>query len=314
MKRIVFYPGKLEIGVAYKKNHNMGQNLADLSLPDSDVTGRVENYVLKDEKNLAHREDLSKKISVFLPESYDGTTPHDILYFFDAQNLFANAGHYTDNGDPYGSWQLDLVITALHRQFGHNIIVVGIDNADMYRSQELFMNPPDFGELSPLATAIPEDDFSRGYLDGLSSFMIHTLHPFIKEKYCVKEDNIGLGGSSMGGIATFYCGLRELGFYKYLLSYSPAYGLYEMSAFDNYFKSKNFAKCQDILPKIHIYCGEGDALERLLIPSSKAMKNLLISHGYDGEKIFETYDEKKPHNEESWRLVLPESFSLLLDS
>ena len=166
MKRIVFYPGKLEIGVAYKKNHNMGQNLAYLSLPDSDVTGRVENYVLKDEKNLAHREDLSKKISVFLPESYDGTTPHDILYFFDAQNLFANAGHYTDNGDPYGSWQLDLVITALHRQFGHNIIVVGIDNADMYRSQELFMNPPDFGELSPLATAIPEDDFSRGYLDG----------------------------------------------------------------------------------------------------------------------------------------------------
>ena len=43
------------------------------------------------------------------------------------------------------------------------------------------------------------------------------------------------------------------------------------------------------------------------------MKNLLISHGYDGEKIFETYDEEKPHNEESWRLVLPESFSLLLD-
>lgn len=312
MKRIVFYPGKLEIGVTYEKNHNMGQNLAYLSIPDADVTGIVENHVLKDEKNLSHREDLSKKISVFLPESYDGTTPHDILYFFDAQNLFANAGHYTDNGDPYGSWQLDLVITALHRQFGHNIIVVGIDNADEYRSQELFMNPSDFGELSPLATAIPEDDFSRGYLDGLSAFMINTLHPFIKEKYCVKEDNIGLGGSSMGGIAAFYCGLRELGFYKYLLSYSPAYGLYEMSAFDNYFKSKNFIENADALPKIHIYCGEGDPLERLLIPSTKAMKNLLVSHGYDGEKIFETYDEEKPHNEESWRLILPESFSLLL--
>ena len=312
MKKVVFYPGKLEIGVTYMKNPNMGQNLAYLSLPDTFVTGRVENYVLKDEKNLSHREDLSKKISVFLPESYDGVTPHDILYFFDAQNLFANAGHYTDNGDPYGSWQLDVVITALHRQFGHNIIVVGIDNTDEHRSQELFMNPSDFGELSPLATAIPEDDFSRGYLDGLSAFMINTLHPFIKEKYCVKEDNIGLGGSSMGGIAAFYCGLRELGFYKYLLSYSPAYGLYEMSAFDNYFKSKNFAENSDILPKIHIYCGEGDPLERLLIPSSKAMKNLLVSHGYDAEKIFETYDEEKPHNEESWRLILPESFSLLL--
>ena len=116
----------------------------------------------------------------------------------------------------------------------------------------------------------------------------------------------------MGGIAAFYCGLRDLGFYKYLLSYSPAYGLYEMSAFDNYFKSKAFAVNTDVLPKIHIYCGEGDPLERLLIPSSKAMKDLLVSNGYDAEKIFETYDEEKPHNEESWRLILPESFSLLL--
>ena len=117
----------------------------------------------------------------------------------------------------------------------------------------------------------------------------------------------------MGGIASLYCGLRELGFFKYILSYSPAYGLYEMSAFDNYFKTINLANRVDILPKIHIYCGEGDPLERLLIPSSKAMKNLLVSNGYDEEKIFETYDEEKPHNEESWRLILPQSFSILLN-
>ena len=174
------------------------------------------------------------------------------------------------------------------------------------------MNPADFGELSPLATAIPEDDFSRGYLDGLSSFMINTLHPFIKEKYCVKEDNIGLGGSSMGGIATLYCGLREMGFYKYILSYSPAYGLYEMSAFDNYFKTKHFAMSGDLLPKIHIYCGEGDPLERLLIPAAREMKKLLVSNGYYEGKIFETYCEDQPHNEVAWRLILPESFELLL--
>ena len=313
MKKVVFYPGNLEIGVMYKQNTQMGQNLAYLSIPGNDITGRVENYVLKDEKNLSHREDLSKKISVFIPESYDNVTPHDILYFFDAQNLFANAGHYTDNGDPYGSWQLDLVIHELKRQYGTNIIVVGIDNADIYRSQELFMNPADFGMLSPLATAIPEDDFSRGFLDGLSTFIINTLHPFIKRKYCIKEDNIGIGGSSMGGIASFYCALRELGFYKYVLSYSPAYGLYEMSAFDDYFKQKKFAEQGDKLPKIHIYCGEGDPLERLLIPSSKAMKKLLVANGYDADKICETYDDEKPHNEESWRLILPLSFSLLLD-
>ena len=307
------YPGALSIGVEYKRNERMGKCLTYLFSKNGDKTGRVENYVLSDEKNLSYREDKSKKISVFLPNSYDGTTPHDILYFFDAQNLFCNAGDYTENGDPYGSWQVDVVIDEIHRQCGKNIIVVGIDNADMYRSHELFMNPDKFGQLSPMATAIPEDNFSRGYLEGLSSFMVTTLHSFITEKYCVKEENIGIGGSSMGGIASFFCGLFEMGFYKYVLSYSPAYGLYEMSAFDNWFSKIDFRKYTDRLPKIHIYCGGGDMLEEMLLPSSNAMKALLVKHGYDEGKVFETYDLEKPHNEESWRLILPESFTYLLE-
>ena len=307
------YPGALSIGVEYKRNRKMCRDLTYLNSITDSKGGRVDNYTIVDEKNLGYREDKSKKISVFVPESYDGVTPHDILYFFDAQNLFCNAGDYTENGDPYGSWQLDIVLDELHRQYGKNVIVVGIDNADMYRSNELFMDPKWFGKLSPLATAIPEDNFSTGYLQGLSSFMVTTLHSFIREKYCVKEDNIGIGGSSMGGIASFFCSIYEMGFYKYAISYSPAYGLYEMEAFDNWFKIIDFKKHFDVLPKIHIYCGGGDMLEQQLLPASKEMKSLLIKHGYNGEKIFETYDMEKPHNEESWRLVLPESFSYLLD-
>ena len=312
MNETVFNPGKLKIRVEYRENVKVGKKLAYLSVPGANVTGGVDNYVIEDIKNLSYREDKSKKISVFVPKSYDAKTPHDILYFFDAQNLFCGAGHYTDNGDPYGSWQLDLVLGELHRQYGKNIIVVGIDNADEYRSRELFMNPAAFGKLSPLATDIPDENFSVGYLDELSDFMVDKLHGFIKEKYCVKEDNIGIGGSSMGGIASFYCAMRKIGFYKYLLSYSPAFGLYDISAFDNYFAQMNFAARADILPRIHIYCGGGDTLEETLLPAAKAMKPLLIKHGYTENKISETYDMTKPHNEESWRLILPESFSYLL--
>ena len=306
------YPGTLSIGVEYKTNEGMGKELTYLFNKGIEKTGRVDNYVLEDSKNLSHRTDKSKKVSVFVPSTYDGVTPHDVLYFFDAQNLFCLAGDYTINGDPYGSWQLDVVLSEIHRQLGKNFIVVAIDNADEYRSHELFMNPEEFGTLAPLATAIPDDNFSKGYLDGLSSFMIGTLHSFIKENYVISEDNIGIGGSSMGGIAAFYCGLREMGFYKYVLSYSPAYGLYEMSAFENYFATKNFSSIVDKLPKIHIYCGIGDPLEELLVPSSKAMKGTLVKYGYSADNIVETYDEEKPHNEESWRLILCESFSKLL--
>ena len=304
---------KLHLDVERCFNEKMGRELYYLSVGDVTKTGRVENHLIRDEKNLFYRDDKSKKISVFLPESYDGVTPHDILYFFDAQNLFCMAGEYTENGDPYGSWQLDLVVSQLHSQYEKNIIVVGIDNADMYRSHELFMNPERFGKLTPLATDIPDDNFSKGYLESLSGFMVTTLHDFIKEKYCVKEDNIGIGGSSMGGIASFFCGLYEMGFYKYVLSYSPAYGLYEMSAFENWIKIIDLKKYTDRLPKIHIYCGGGDPLEQMLLPSAMAMKTTLVSYGYPSDRIFERYDSDKPHNEESWRLILPESFSLLLD-
>lgn len=307
------YPGALSIGIDYKKNEGKDKHLTYLFAKNTKSTGRVDNFVLRDEKNLSHREDLSKKISVFVPSTYDGITPHDVLYFFDAQNLFGSVGKYTDNGDPYGSWQLDVVLSEIHRQFGKNIIVVGIDNADKYRDLELFMNPATFGKLAPLATALPDEDYSHGRLEALDDFMKHTLHPFIKGKYCIREDNIGIGGASMGGIAAFFCGLREFGFYKYILSYSPAYGLYEMSAFENWFAGKNFSENSEKLPHIHIYCGEGDPLERLLIGSSKVMKETLLKYGYSENKIIETYDDEKPHNEESWRLILGESFTKLLN-
>lgn len=311
-KTTKIFPGHLSVGVEYKMNNTMGRCLTYLFRKTTTRTGRVENHIISDSKNLAYRKGKNKKVRVFIPKSYDGKTPHDILYFFDAQNLFCNAGKYTRYGDPYGSWQLDNVLDEIYRQYGKNIIVVGIDNADMYRSHELFMNPDKFGDLSPLATAIPDDDFSKGYLEKLSSFMVTTLHSFIKERYCVKSDNIGIGGSSMGGIASFFCGLFEMGFYKYVLSYSPAFGLYEMSAFDKWFRLLDFNRYSDMLPRIHIYCGGGDDLEKSLLPSSMAMKKLMIGYGYDSSKVFESYDMEKPHNEESWRLVLPQSFSFLL--
>ena len=117
---------RLSLKVDYRFNDKLDRKAYYLCADGVNVTGKIENYLLTDENNLYYRDDKSKKISVFLPTGYDGVTPHDILYFFDAQNLFSMAGDYTENGDPYGSWQLDTVICELQRQFGKKIIVVGI--------------------------------------------------------------------------------------------------------------------------------------------------------------------------------------------
>lgn len=308
------FVGNSTIGIEYKRNKKLKRNLTYLYSKDDKVTGRVDTYTFKDEVNLSYREDMEKKVHVFVPSSYEGNEEYDLLYFFDAQNQFGCAGKYTTKNDPYGGWQLDVALNSVYNQYGKKIIVVAIENADLYRSEELFMNPNTFGELSSLAKGdIPEEVFRKGSLDNLSTFMLETVHPFIKQKYKVKEDNIGIGGSSMGGIAAFYVSLKELGFYKYCLSYSPAYGLYEMSAYEKYFKTINFKKNKKKLPKIHIYCGGNEPLEKQLLVASKLMKETLIKYGYDENLIYETFDENKIHNEEAWRLILLDSFSYLLD-
>ena len=307
------FVGNSTIGIEYKYNKKTKNNLTFL-YPTIDITtGRVDTYILEDNVNLKYR-DGKKKVNVFIPSSYNENIKHDILYFFDAQNLFSRAGEYTNNADPYGGWQLDIALNSIYHQYGKNIIVVAIDNADKYRSEELFMDHTVFGKLSSLATGdIPEEIFRKGHLDELSTFMINTVHPLIKEKYSIKEDNIGIGGSSMGGIAAFYCSLKELGFYKYCLSYSPAYGLFELNAYEDYFKKLNFKKNIKKLPKIHIYCGSNDPLEKQLEVASRKMKEILVEYGYDDKLIYETYDIDKVHNEEAWRLILLDSFTFLLD-
>lgn len=304
------HPGDLSLEIDYRYNPSLERMATYVGAPL--CTGHVESFSLRDEANLSHRDDTSKLIHTFVPSHYDGSEPYDLLYFFDAQNLFCGAGRYTENGDPYGSWQLDAILDILYRLYGKKVIVVGIDNADKYRDRELFMERERFGELTSLAYMEPREDYSHGYLDGLSKFMVRTLHPFIMKRYNVREDNIGIGGSSMGGIASFYCAMREYGFYKYVLSYSPAFALYGEEAYDRFFDGFDFAHTPEMMPKIHIYCGGGDVLERLLEPASRSMRDILVRHGYDPSRIFYTYDSEKPHNEESWRLILPESFSYLL--
>ena len=287
-------------------------NSQNLLCKEYGTTGHVDTYLIKDEVNLHYRKDKSKLIHVFVPDTYQKNVPHGVLYFFDAQNLFSNAGHYTDKNDPYGGWQLDVALTAVWKQRGKNILVVGIENADEYRELELFMEPKRFGKLSPLATTIEEEVFKEGYLDELSDFIKETLHPAMMEKYNIEQQNIGIGGSSMGGIASFYCALKELGFYRYVLSYSPAFGLYEMEAFETFFDKMDFASHIEELPKIHIYCGGADPLEEQLLTAARKMKETMVRHGYDNEKILETFDPTKVHNEEAWREILEESFGYLL--
>ena len=300
-KTDVYLIANVDIGIEYKYNRKLKKYLTYLYDPYNEEIGKVDTYTLFDKKNLAYRNG-KKVINVFVPKNYDSNKKYGLLYFYDSQNLFRNNPPYTKKNDPYGGWQLDEVVSI----FNKDIIVVGIENADKHREFELSFKAKDESyatifEGSP--TCVPD-----GRLENLLYFVHETLHPFIKNTYSIDEENIGVGGASCGGLAAFLTGVTYPDRYKYVLAYSPAFLLYANKYWKEFFKNMKFEK----LPKIHIYSGANDELEAFIYDTTKSFKPQLVAHGYDENKIKETYVKEFPHNEVAWRLILPTSFDYLL--
>ena len=141
--------------------------------------------ILEDEKNLFFREDKSKVIDIIVPKNYTPNKKYGLLLMFDGQNLFdkKNSGDYTKLNDPYGSWQIDVSMKNLQRHFDSEFIVVGIENTDYLRMDELMMNN-EFGDFKDMVKDFKDPHFI-GHLDNLDDFINETVIPFITSKYSI---------------------------------------------------------------------------------------------------------------------------------
>ncbi|WP_052200243.1 alpha/beta hydrolase [Terriglobus sp. TAA 43] len=135
----------------------------------------------------------NRNLRVWLPPGYDSPQNakkrYSVLYMFDGQWLFDKC-----TSEWKSEWQIDETLTDLiGRQQVEPIVVVGIDNAGPYRSEEYewYDNPiPSQRDTMPsLGSKIPE-------------FMDEVL-PWIESRYRVKAGpgHTAIGGSSFGGLA-----------------------------------------------------------------------------------------------------------------
>ncbi|MCH5179856.1 MAG: starch-binding protein [Erysipelotrichales bacterium] len=259
--------------------------------------GKVEYFTLKDTKNLQYISNNSKKISVYTPNGYTTSKKYGVLYMFDSQNLYAAADGAQKSSDSYGSWAVDVAVTNLVQRGEDGVIIVAIDNTDGHRDSELTMSQS-FGKMTNLADS---NDFYNGKLDELGNFMRETLMPYIQSKYSIdtSRKNTGIAGSSSGGLAAYYLGLRDNDLYGYIGAFSPANGLFEKSAWTRFYQNKDFSLGR---PKIYVYCGKGDSLENMLLPATKEIANLK-SYGFSADNIIENYVDKGTHSEDFWRIA-----------
>jgi len=150
-----------------------------------------------------------RDVIVYVPPEYDRhpDRKYPVLYLHDGQNLFDGRTSFI----PGRTWQVrESADAAIEAGEVAPLIIVGIYNTGDRR----------------LAEYTHERDWQRGGGEAAKYGLLLTeeLLPWIASRYrvCTDRQSTGLGGSSLGGLATLYLGLRHARNFGKLAVMSPS--------------------------------------------------------------------------------------------
>lgn len=238
----------------------------------------------------------TRNIRVWLPEGYDPADTekkYPVFYMHDAQNLFDS---YTSFA---GEWEVDEAISDMMVQGYEGSIVVGIDNS----SDRINEYTPDW----PNVDSSTADDPSG---DKYAAFIAETLKPYIDSHYNVRTDkeSTGIGGSSMGGLISYYIALEYPDVFNQALVFSPSFWLFSKDTISDVIASKDFSDAAD-LPKMFLYVGG----EASIAPYIGFVKDAMIGAGYPEDKINTLADSTQSHSESAWAKYFPQAYQWLVN-
>ena len=161
------------------------------------LTGIVQSHPQFDSRILGNRRD----VLVYLPPGYGRARRrrYPVLYLHDGQNVFDAATAYAGV-----EWGADEAAQRLiEKGWIEPLIIVAVANTGVQRIHEY---APTRGIIDSSARRKRR---SRGWLRRYGRFLIEELKPFIDRTYRTRidADSTGLGGSSLGGLATLVLGL-----------------------------------------------------------------------------------------------------------
>jgi predicted alpha/beta superfamily hydrolase len=216
-----------------------------------------------------------RRIWVYLPTDYHHTSKrYAVMYMQDGQNLFDT------NTSAFGDWGIDKTLNKHQAKNKEGIIVVGIDNGGEHRMNEYApWSRPRFGGGQGLPYA---------------QFVAHTLKNYIDEHFRTKPERefTGIGGSSMGGLISFYTGLHYADVFSKLAILSPSF----------WFNRQIFewvAKQPKQFPMNVYMIGsrtESPVMERDLKDMYWTLRNV----GYSEEELSFAVRDRGRHNEKFW--------------
>jgi predicted alpha/beta superfamily hydrolase len=219
-----------------------------------------------------------RRIWVCKPANYaiDTTRRYPVMYFHDGQNLMDAATSFS------GEWKVDEALQALENQAnGLSLLAVGIDNGGSERISEL--------------TPFRHPTYGGGNAEAYAEDLAFTVKPLIDQLYRTRPEATytGIGGSSLGGVASLYMAYRYPQVYSKALIFSPSLW------FSDSLRLYCLQQPQPVLSRQYWSCGtnEGDPD---MVPDLNQCYNGLVSAGMPSTQMSRRIVSGGTHSEGFW--------------
>jgi len=182
------------------------------SMPKHTLTGNIKRHRAFPSKILGNRRD----VLVYLPRGYRRLSRrrYPVLYLQDGQNVFDAATSFAGV-----EWGMDETAERLIKQnLIEPLIIVAVANTGDKRIDEY---APTRGVIY---TKPKQKKRSKGLVRKYARFLMDEVKPYIDRKYRTNPDAkfTGLGGSSLGGLATLVIGILYPQAFSRLMVMSPS--------------------------------------------------------------------------------------------
>lgn len=246
-----------------------------------------------------------RTIRVWVPDCYDENdtaTRYPTLYMCDGQNM---VDEYTT---AYGEWNLDEVAERLIFKGARPFLLVGVDCpcGEMERASEMAVPGIFRSSMKDLANY---DLKGEVYVD----FFFNTLKPRIDRMFHTdpRKEYTGFGGSSMGGLMSFYGFVRHREKIGFCLCFSPGFCIYRKPEFQAAIKAWNPDPKE--YGMIYLYSG-GKGFERIFPRPTEFVYKHLLSKGFSRDQTAFVYDSNAIHHESAWNQYAYGALKFWLDS
>lgn len=226
-----------------------------------------------------------RHVRVYVPPG-GGPGPRPVLYLFDGQNIFHDGPSYA------GGWHLHRIAQRFAVQQRVAPILVGVDHGGTARVEEL-------GSWTSGGTRT----------DALLDWMGATLLPQIRADYGAASEpgQVGIGGSSMGGLGALYAHFKRPEHFGLVLAMSPSLWVGGGKAFELI-----AAASKPWTSRIYLDAGGLEGGGRMLAAAQR-LADHLRGRGWDAGSLRFLAATRGTHSEKHWRRRAPIALQFLFN-